>query len=756
LAARAANRKNRCPTRDELLDFLRKRDEPASIAELARLFGVKGKERSALRILLRELEGDGLIDAPARRKYASRQKLGSVAVLEIIGPDADGELRARPLRWAKGEEAPTIYVSPDRGRGRAPGAGERILARLKPDADGGFNAQIMRRLGTTAVEIIGVYEQTATGGRILPTDKRAKYDYAVRAAQRKGAEPGDLVRARVMAERSGRLRQAEVIERIGHMDSPGAIGILALHSNDIPIDFPPAALSEAEAAAPPTLEGREDLRGVPLVTIDGEDARDFDDAVFAEPDTDPANRGGWRLIVAIADVAWYVRPESALDEAARQRGNSVYLPGQVVPMLPEALSAGLCSLRPGEERAVLAAHMRIDRMGKMIDHRFCRGLMRSAARLTYRQIQGIKDNGKGACPDGLSPKMLDNLYGAHAALAEERAVRGTLELDLPEFGVDLSKAGGVEKISRRERLMSHRLIEEFMITANVAAAETLEHHRTPCIYRVHEPPDTEKLAGLRDFLETFGFHLPPGQVTRAKQLAALLEKSANDPSAEVIHGAILRCQSQADYRPVNRGHFGLALRRYAHFTSPIRRYADLLVHRALIAALDLGPGGLGANGGDAFEEISVHISDTERRAQSAEREAMDRYLALYLEERLGSRFQGRITGVTRFGLFVRLADFGADGLVPIRLLGDERWHHDEQRHCLEGMASGKLYTLGDDVEVELREANAKTGGLVFIISAHRPVKRHGKASAKRTSRSQPRQHRRGRGPKKNRKSRKKS
>jgi ribonuclease R len=749
LAARAAKSPSPCPSRDDLLAYLRGREEPAGLAELSRAFNVKGKERTALRLLLRALEDEGLIEAPARRKYSSRQRLGSVAVLEITGPDADGELRARPVRWAEGETPPAIYVAPERGNARALGAGERILARLTRNEDGSFDARPMRRLGPEILEIIGVYRVSAGRGCINPTDRRTRFDYAVRARNRKGAEPGDLVRARVLSGRAGGQREAEVIERIGHMDSPGAIDLIALHSNDIAIDFSAGAIDDAEAASPVTLEGREDLREVPLVTIDGEDARDFDDAVFAEPDPAPENPGGWRLLVAIADVGWYVRQGSMLDQDARTRGNSTYLPSRVVPMLPMALSSGLCSLRPDEERAVLAAEMRIDRHGRLLDHRFTRGLMRSWARLTYRQIQEFKDGKHADLPGKLGRPAVEHLYGAYASLAQARAARGTLELELPEYKVDLSDQGTVAGVSRRERLTSHRLVEEFMITANVAAAETLEKHRAPCMYRVHEAPDPAKLDGMRDFLKTFGLSLPPGPVVRARELAHILEKSAKQPAAEIIHEAILRCQSQAAYSPANRGHFGLALRRYAHFTSPIRRYADLLVHRALIGALQLGEGGIGpGDGADSpWEEIGAHISDTERRAQRAERESKDRYLALYLEERVGAKFPGRVTGVTRFGLFIRLPEFGADGLVPVRHLGDERWHHDEHRHSLEGMASGTVYTLGDNVEVEILEANPVSGGLVLAITTHRPLEgrtpvKPKRRSARGTRRGPPRKRRR--------------
>lgn len=756
VAHKARTPSSACPTRDQVLDYLREHEGPASISDLARAFKVKGKDRTALRNLMRELEDEGMIDAPVRRKYASRQRLGQVAVLEITGPDSDGELRARPVRWPEDTPVPEIYVAPERKPVAAPATGERILARLKRNDDGSYDARPMRRLGVAPLEIIGVYEKADSRGRIVPTDRRAKYDYIVPAARTKGAEPGDLVRARVTGHPARGVSEAEVVERIGRMSSPGAIGIIALHSNDIPIAFPDAVLAEADAAVPAGPEGREDLTGLPLVTIDGEDARDFDDAVFAEPDPDPGNRGGWRLLVAIADVSWYVRPESALDKSAERRGNSVYLPDRVVPMLPEALSNGLCSLNPDEDRAVLAAELRIDGKGNLKGHRFTRGLMRSAARLTYRQVQDIADSGGDGLPSGLAWETIDHLYGAHEALLEARAARGTLELDLPEYQVRIADGKGVSDISLRERLMSHRLIEDFMITANVAAAETLERHRVPCMYRVHDAPDPDKLTELRNFLETFGLNLPAGGVARAKDFARVLERSADNPSAAIIHEAILRCQSQAAYSPRNLGHFGLALRRYAHFTSPIRRYSDLLVHRGIVTALKLGAGGLDPEEAEtAFPETGAHISDTERRAQRAEREAMDRYLALYLQERIGQRFSGRITGVTRFGLFVRLGAFGADGLVPASILGDERWRHDARHHCLEGMSSGTVYTLGDGVEAEIREANPVTGGLVLSILTHQPAKGRKPRSARRKPRARSGS-RRGPGRKGSRKSKRRS
>jgi ribonuclease R len=712
----------RVPSRDDILAYISTHTEPVSVSDLARAFNLKGKDRTELRVFLRDLSEERMIDTGAKRKYMARGSVPKVTVLEITGPDSDGELRARPVKWPADSPPPVIFVAPQKGAGQALATGERILARLKPDEDGGYNAEVMRRLGGAPVEIIGVYERDRGQGRIQPTDRRAKYDYGVAARHTRGAEPGELVRAKVLAERTGRLRMAEIVERVGRLDSPGAIGLIALHSNDIPMVFPPAALTEAAAQQPASPEGRENLRETPLVTIDDEDARDFDDAVYAVPDDTPDNAGGYRLIVAIADVAYYVRAGSALDKAASQRGNSVYLPDRVVPMLPEALSNDLCSLRPHEDRAVLACHMRINADGSLLEHRFSRALMRSAARLTYRIAQRAHDGEPSLLPDGFDAEILERLYAAYACLKKARKRRGTLELELPEYKVTI-KDDKVSHIGTRERLGAHQLIEEFMIAANVAAAEALEAKRAPCMYRVHPTPDPAKLEALRDFLDTFGLTLPRGQVTRAGQLSDILARAAENPSAPVIHEAVLRSQSQAAYGPRNFGHFGLALRSYAHFTSPIRRYADLLVHRALIGAYGLGPGGTGAEAGGTYDELGLHISDTERRASGAEREAISRYLALYLSERTGTRMPGRITGVTRFGLFVRLEGLGADGLVPMRLLGAERFHHDERNHCLEGASSGLIYTLGDDVEVEIAEANALTGGLTLTLTGHTPLAR---------------------------------
>jgi ribonuclease R len=477
------------------------------------------------------------------------------------------------------------------------------------------------------------------------------------------------------------------------------------------------ALKDAEKAGPAALGKREDLRKLPLVTIDGADARDFDDAVWAEPDPDPKNKGGWHIMIAIADVAHYVRPGSPLDRAAYARGNSAYFPDRVVPMLPEALSNGWCSLNPKEDRPCIALHLWLDRDGEPRHHSFVRGLMRSAARLTYEQVQAARDGHPDDTTGPLLKTVIGPLYGAFEALLAARQRRGTLDLDLPELRIVISAEGTIDAIEPRQRLDSHRLVEEFMIAANVAAAETLEARRQPCMYRIHDTPDPQKLDGLREVLASFGLRLARGQVIRPANLNQVLSRVADTPEAPMISQLILRAQSQAAYAPQNIGHFGLALTRYAHFTSPIRRYADLLVHRALIAGLGLGKDGLKPESAATFDEAGRHISQTERRAQAAEREAVDRFTAAFLQRHLGEIKIGRITGVTRFGLFVALSETGADGLIPISTLPDDYYDHDEAKHCLVGRRWGRTYRLGESVAARIREADPITGGLVFDLVA---------------------------------------
>jgi ribonuclease R len=512
------------------------------------------------------------------------------------------------------------------------------------------------------------------------------------------------------------LRSARVLERLGSMTDPRSVSLVSIHANDIPDVFPPEAIAQADAAMAAPLEGRVDLRKVPLVTIDGEDARDFDDAVWAEPDGK-----GWHAIVAIADVAWYVRPGDALDVEALKRGNSVYFPDRVVPMLPEPLSNGWCSLKPNEDRPCVAVHMWLDAEGNRLRYRFERALMRSAARLTYTQVQRAFDG----APDDLTRSLLDPvlrpLLGAWRALLAARQRRGVLELDIAERQVILGPDGRIARITTRARYDSHRLIEDFMIAANVAAAEQIEAVRQPCMYRVHDLPSPERLDALREVLDALGLHLPKGGRIVPAMFNQVLKKAAEMNEARMVNEMILRTQAQAAYSPNNLGHFGLALARYAHFTSPIRRYADLLVHRAIVAGLKLGDGGLPPIEPDEFVAIGEAISNTERRAATAERDALDRFTVLFMADRVGATFEGTISGVARFGLFVKLDETGADGLLPASALPSDFYQHDEHKQSLTGRRSRHTYTLGDRIDVQLAEADTVTGSLVFRAAEGVPM-----------------------------------
>jgi ribonuclease R len=708
--------KGRVPTRDELLAFIKESATPLGKREIARAYGIKGDQRIELKELLRDLKENGDIAPDRAKTFRDPKALTDVTVLEIVRVDDDGHLIAVPRKHDEEKDGPPphIEIEPHATRGgAAPTVGDRVLASLKRRGRNAYQARVIRRLGSGPRKILGLYEEPAGRqglGLVTPTDRKLKRAFDVRPSDRNGALPGDVV----WVEETGTSlsRRARVIERIGPMSDPRTVSLIAIAANEIPVEFPQAALDEAERAHAAPLADRLDLRTTPLVTIDGEDARDFDDAVFAEPD---GQAGGWRLIVAIADVAWYVRHDRPLDRAAYRRGTSVYFPDRVVPMLPEALSNHWCSLVPHQDRPVLAVEMWIDAEGRLERHRFHRAMMRSAARLTYTRVQRAIDGAPDAEIAPLMDSVVEPLYGAFRVLLAAREKRGALDIDLPERLVKLGDDGHISDIGVRERLDSHKLIEEFMVLANVAAAQALEHRRTPCLYRVHDQPDPAKIEGLREFLATLGVALPAGPRLRPGDLNRVLTHVEGKPVARLVNETILRSQSQAVYSPENIGHFGLALARYAHFTSPIRRYPDLVVHRALISAYGLGDGGLPDSERHRFSEHGEHLSMCERRAVAAERSALDRYVAAYMAAHVGAIFPGRITSVTRFGVFVSLDGTGADGLIPIRSLGQEFFRHDEGRQLLIGERTGETYGLGDRVSVKLMDADAATGGLLFEV-----------------------------------------
>ena len=733
-----ANEPAPLPTREQLLRFIGERGGRVDKREIGRAFNVRAADRGALRALLKDLVDQGAVERGPGRGFRAAAELPQVGVVEIIDTDVDGEVYARPVAWRGEAAAPRIVLVPDRRLTRtAPGIGERVLARLTKIEDGLYEARAMRLLGTARREVLGVYEVVGGRGRLRPTDRKLRQEYDVSAADSHGAEPGEVVLAEAAGGRRKGLPCARITERLGHMGAPRSFSLIAMHTHGIRASFDERELAAAAVAKPAPPAGRADLTDIPLITIDPDDARDFDDAVWAEPDPSPDNPGGWHILVAIADVAHFVTPDSVLDRAARERGFSVYFPDRVVPMLPEALSSDLCSLKPGEPRSCLAVHLWFDSSGRKRRHTFVRAIMRSAARLTYRQMADAHQGRPDADTGPLADTVIAPLYAAYDTLTRARTRRQPLDIALPEREVRIGPDGRIAAVSERQVHDSNKLIEELMIQANVAAAESLEAAKTPCMYRVHEPPDRERVAALSGFLATLGYRLPRGETLRPALFNRVLTKARGKPHDHLVNEVILRCQARALYDPDNLGHFGLNLKRYAHFTSPIRRYADLLVHRALISALGLGAGGLGPEASD-FAVIGEHISAAERRATAAEREALDRFTAAYMADRVGGSFTGRISGVSRFGLFVALPETGAEGIVPMRLLADDYYRHDEAGHALVGRATSRRYRLGDLVEVRLAAADSITGSLLFELVADRgldplPSPRRGRPPKKRVA-----------------------
>ncbi|NNJ67592.1 MAG: ribonuclease R [Boseongicola sp.] len=737
----------RIPTKDEILAWISENPTQTNKRDIAKAFGIKGAARIDLKRLLKELAEDGHIEK-RRKTYRDPESLPPVSVLQVTEPNADGDLFARPLEWqGEGPEPGVLLIL--RASDPALGAGDRILARLtkvKGD-DHDYEGRLIRRIGTNPRRVLGVFRKHAEGGRILPIDKGADREWRVASDATHGARDGELVEAEQAGpkDRMG-LPRARIVTRLGDPSEPKAVSLIAIHQHGIPDVFPDDAIAEADAMKPADLTGREDLTDLPLITIDPSDARDHDDACFAHADTDPKNEGGHIIWVAIADVAHYIRPGSALDREARKRGNSTYFPDRAVPMLPDRLSGDLCSLHEGVPRACIAVAMQINAKGEKIGHKFTRGLMKSPASLHYEEVQDAIDGQPNDRTAPLLNDVLKPLYAAYEALNKARAARQPLDLDLPERQIVLDEKGHVTSVAFKDRLDAHKLIEEFMVLANVAAAETLIQKKQPLLFRVHEEPNPEKLDALRETAGTAGLTLAKGQVLKTAHLNRLLHDAADTDHAEQINMATLRSMTQAYYGPQNFGHFGLALKAYAHFTSPIRRYADLIVHRALVSAHGWGKDGLTLEDADALEETGKHISDTERRSMVAERDTTDRYLAAFLSDRIGAELTGRISGIQRFGAFVRLDETGADGLIPVRSLGSEFFHFDGDDQTLQGADTGFTLGLGQRVTVRLAEAVPVTGGLMLELieadgkapkrgpmSRRRggPVRRKSKASAKK-------------------------
>ena len=700
------------PSKEQIMEWVAENPDANSKRDIAKAFGIKGAERIELKRLLKELEAEGHLER-RRRHYLDAERLPPVTVLELLPPDGSGDLFARPLEWHGDGPMPRILYAP-RETDPALGRGDRFLGRLVEvqGEDHQYQARLIRRITAAPHRITGIFRKEAEGGRIVPIDKGQDKEWRVRHDATQGAQNGELVQAEQVGPK-GRLGlpSARIIERLGDPSAPRAVSLIAIHQHGIPDEFPNAVIAEAEGAKPATMKGREDLRDLPLVTIDPSDARDHDDAVAAHIEED----GGATIWVAIADVAHYVTPGSALDREAWLRGNSTYFPDRVVPMLPEALSGDLCSLHEGVDRPVIAVRMRLDAQGNKISHNFHRGMMNSRSSLAYEQAQAGADGNPDAQTEPLMDSVIRPLWHAYGLLKEARARRQPLDLDLPERRIELTPDGRVKSVNFRERFDAHKLIEEFMVLANVAAAEELTRRQRPLLFRVHEEPSLEKIDALREVAQASGFTLAKGQVLHTSHLNRLLAQSEGTDFDELINISTLRSMTQAYYHPENFGHFGLALKSYAHFTSPIRRYSDLIVHRALITGHGWGKDGLSPQDMERLSETATHISETERRSMAAERDTTDRYLAAFLSERVGSEMTGRISGVQKFGAFVKLDETGADGLLPIRAIGNEYFHFDPDAQMLIGSDTGLEIGLGQRVTVRLAEAIPMTGGLTLDL-----------------------------------------
>jgi ribonuclease R len=746
------------PTREQILDFIQSSDQPAGKREIAKAFGLSGNDKIALKGLLRDMGDEGLIDSAPGRAFHKMGGVPKVTVLRVVDVDDGGNAWAVPERWEAEAPEPRLRLQ-ERGRNSAVAVGDRILARTEAKGNG-FIAHPMKKLLKGSELVLGVVHKEGDSLWLRPVEKRERRELPI--SDLGDADVGDLV----LAEKTGRPPRlsARVSEVLGDPFAPRSFSLIAIHKHGIPHEFPERVTEEAERVAALDLGPREDLTQIPIVAIDPADARDHDDAVWAAPDEDPANPGGWRAIVAIADVSFYVRPGSALDKEARKRGNSVYFPDRVVPMLPERLSAHVCSLVEGEDRAALACHLQVTKDGQLKSWRFTRARVRIAANIAYEDAQAAIDATAGqerievtsptcsmpeieADPPAVAPEIVEGtlkpLWDCWRALYRAREKREPLDLDLPERRVMLDEKGRILSVAPRERLDAHKLIEDYMIAANVAAAKALEAKKAPVMYRDHEPPSREKLVALKDYLETFDIPFALGQVVRPATFNRIIGQVGEADHKPEIMQQILRSQTQAYYGPENHGHFGLALGSYAHFTSPIRRYADLLVHRSLVRSYGLGEGGLSDAEAEAMDIIGESISQFERRAMEAERETIDRYVAAFLAERVGELVDCRITGVQPFGFFATVMGLGGDGLVPVSTLGSEYFRYEEASQTLVGEATQTTFALGQRLKLRLAEANPVSGGLRFELpdggsppSQRRGVKRDGRRPEEKPKRIQ--------------------
>lgn len=711
-AEREAQRYERpIPSREAILALLEDRGEWLSEARIAEALKLDDEtDLLAMRKRLGAMVRDGQLLQGRRGDYAPAQKLdlipGSViANVEGYGflrPDEGGDdlyLSPQQMRTVMhGDRVLASVVGVDR-RGRRQGAIVEVLQRRSPRLVG----RVMIENGVTVV---------------APDDRRLHQDILIPPGKEQGAKAGQIVVVEITdppSQHRGPL--GEIRSVLGERLQPSLLVEMAIASHDLPHEWPAAVLRDAAMVEPEVSaaerEGRVDLRKLPLVTIDGADARDFDDAVYAEP----KRGGGWRLIVAIADVSHYVPIGSALDTEAQERSTSTYFPGFVVPMLPETLSNGICSLNPKVERLCMVCDMQVDANGEVTKSKFYDAVMLSHARLTYDKVWQVVGLNDADAIDEVADVLpqIRNLHALYKAMAEQRRRRGAIDFETPEVKFRLDQRGEVEAMGATERNDAHKLIEECMIAANVQAALFLEKKKIPALFRAHEPPPAEKYEDLQQFLREFKLSMPPIDRVTPGDFSEVLRMVRERPERELIQSVLLRSQSMAAYQPENRGHFGLALSAYAHFTSPIRRYPDLLVHRAIRYALTRGKPANYSYTPAEMASLAVHCSQRERRAEEAERDVDERFKCAWMSKHVGSEFDGVVTGVTSFGLFVELDESKVSGLVHISQLANDYYHFDPIRKLLKGEKSGEQFRLGDHVRVQVLRASLEDRKIDFRL-----------------------------------------
>ncbi len=713
---------HKIPGRDQILAAMEQAKQPLTLEALAPRFGIRTEQhRRALENRLRAMVRDGQLLRNRADEYCLTGHLDVVTGTVLAHRDGFGFLRpddGSDDLYLAAREMQTLWD------------GDRVAARAN-DTSRGREGHVVEILARGKTRIVGQFRRERGIDSVLESGESRTEVLIARGAAH-GAKPGDIVSVEVLEYPSKRSHAiGRVVEIVGRKDQSGIDTDVAILAHGIPNEWPAEALAEARSWSPEVpdkaKEGRVDLRAVPLVTIDGADAKDFDDAVYCEPHGD-----GWRLLVAIADVSHYVRPDSPLDREARGRGTSVYFPDRVVPMLPEELSNGLCSLKPHVDRLCLVCEMQVSRSGEVTRSHFYDAVMRSAARLTYTEAAGML---VAARPRGQQAELkpaLQHLNAVYEAFAAVRQRRGAIDFDLPEAKIELDERGQVRSVRTVERLVTHKIIEECMIAANVEAAKRLRKGKIASLYRVHEGPDEGKLEELVLFLRTFGHKLTPNKIA-PKEINRILASVVGKPEEELVETVVLRSMMQARYQPGNVGHFGLALGAYAHFTSPIRRYPDLLVHRAIKWLNDKRSAKGFRYGLEEMQHLGEHCSRTERRADEATREVAERLKCIYLKERVGETFDVVISRVVPFGLFVRLPEVQADGLVHVTALPRDYYHRDPTGTALKGERTGREYRLTETLKVRLVAVNVEERKVDFV-----PVESEEQAQ-------EPRRARRGRG-----------